>query len=43
MNDQNIWIEKYKPTKISEITTNLNAVKTITEWINNFENYKKEA
>ncbi|ARF09868.1 replication factor C large subunit [Indivirus ILV1] len=32
------WIDKYKPKKISELTTNIQAVKTIQSWLTNYNN-----
>jgi DNA polymerase III delta prime subunit len=35
------WIDKYKPLKINEITTNINAVKSIYNWLISFDKIKK--
>lgn len=38
----NYWVEKYRPTKLSEITTNIQAAKNIYTWLTSFEKNKKE-
>lgn len=37
------WTEKYKPKKISELTTNTAAVKNVYSWLMTYEKNKKEA
>jgi len=34
------WIEKYKPKKLSDLTTNLSAIKSIYGWISSYEKTK---
>ncbi len=40
--NNNSWIEKYKPKKISEIVGNIQAINSIVLWLNNFNTNKKE-
>ena len=37
------WIDKYKPTKIADLTTNGQSVKAIQTWLENFDKIKEEA
>ncbi len=37
------WIDKYKPTKISELSTNIQAVNSIKTWLINYDKAKSEA
>lgn len=38
-----IWVDKYKPQKVVDLTTNAPAVKSIYSWILNYEKVKKTA
>lgn len=38
----NTWIDKYKPKKISDLTTNMPAVKAIQLWLTEYDKYKNE-
>jgi DNA polymerase III delta prime subunit len=38
----NYWVEKYRPTKLSDIITNIQATKEIYSWVSSFEKNKKD-
>jgi len=38
----NEWIEKYKPTKISDLITNTTAINNIKNWLSSFDSTKTE-
>ncbi len=40
VNDE--WVEKYKPKKIPDLTTNTTAVKDIIQWLTNFDAAKEQ-
>ncbi len=40
VNDE--WVEKYKPRKISDLTTNTTAVKDIIQWLTSFDAAKEQ-
>lgn len=41
--NSNVWTEKYKPKKVSELTTNSTAIKNIYSWLSSFDKSKKES
>lgn len=41
MNNDKTWLDIFKPCKIAELDINVKAVRTIVNWINNFEMYNK--
>ena len=43
LNSNTTWTDKYKPQKISDLTTNSTAVKSIYSWILNYDKVKKTA
>lgn len=38
-----IWTEKYKPRKVTELTTNANAVKSIYSWLLSYDKMRRDA
>ena len=42
-NECNTWIDKYKPTKTSDLTTNGTANKAIYSWLTNYDKMKSDA
>lgn len=41
-NHADIWINKYKPKKVTELTTNTTAIKSIFSWLMSFDKMKNE-